>query len=153
MARAELPGKIEVERNAEAVYQKKIAVRAFDVRAVKVWYTCGKLDFAVLESQGYTNDHWVTLELTSKINIGDIVDVVGYPGSFDDTRLLRTHSSLSNKTIEQEFENARRLLPSGKLAVTNGVVTTDGESPTLRASTTHGMSGAPVVRHGKVIGM
>jgi V8-like Glu-specific endopeptidase len=156
MGRAQLPGKAKVERDSGGVFTKKIKVSAFDVKAVACFLvrnSPGRVDLSVLETVGFTHADWVALDLEGNLNVDDVIDVVGYPGTISEDRLLISHHLITNANLDQALQNAKLLLPSGTLAVTTGVITSTGEMPTFRASTTHGMSGAPVVRKGKVIGI
>ena len=156
LARAQLPGKAKVERNAAGVFERTVKVAAFDVKCLTCFVVKsgpGGVDVSVLETVGFTHDHWVTLDLEGNLKADEVVDVVGYPGAISEDRLLISHHLITNANVDQALQNARQLLPNGTLAVTNGVITSDGEMPTFRASTTHGMSGAPVVRKGKVVGV
>jgi V8-like Glu-specific endopeptidase len=155
VGRAQLPGKAKVERDWGGVFTKKIKVSAFDVKVVACFFvkkSPGKVDLSVLETVGFSHADWVTLDLEGNLHVDDVVDVVGYPGTISEDRLLISHHLITDANLDQALQNAKVLLPSGTLAVTTGVITSVGEMPTFRASTTHGMSGAPVVRKGKVIG-
>ena len=156
MGRAQLPGKAKVERDSEGVFKKTINVSAFDVKAVACFFVKkgpDRVDFSVLETVGFTHADWVTLDLEGNLNVDDIVDVVGYPGTVSESRLLISHHLITKANLDQALQNAKALLPSGTLSVTTGVITSTEEMPTFRASTTHGMSGAAVVRKGIVIGI
>ena len=156
IGRAQLPGKAKVERDSEGIFKKTVNVSAFDVKAVGCFLVKegpGRVDMSVLETVGFTNSDWVTLDLEGNLVVDDLVDVVGYPGTVSESRLLISHHLITNANLDQALQNARALLPSGTLAVTTGVITSTGEMPTFRVSTTHGMSGAPVMRKGKIIGI
>jgi len=77
---------------------------------------------------------WVNLDLEGNLNVDDIIDVVGYPGTVSESRLLISHHLITNANLDQALQNVKALLPSGMLAVTTGVITSTGEMPMFRAS-------------------
>ena len=146
-----------MERDSKGVYRREIPASAFDVKAVANYYFTSnsgfpKVDLAVLNTLDFSHDHWVTLDLTGTIDHGDVIDILGYPGPINEGGILVSHSSITNANLDKAVDNARQLLPSGTLVVTFGTIIDAGDLPTFRASTTHGLSGAPVVHNGKVIG-
>lgn len=151
LARAQYPGKLKVQRDFRAVLKKEIPASAFDVKAIAN-YTSSGIDFGVLKTKDFSHDHWIPVDLSGIINEEEVIDILGYPGFINGDQLLVSHRSITDSNVDQAVRNASLLLPSGILTVTCGTVIESGLLPTFAASTTHGMSGSPVIRNGKAIG-
>jgi len=83
------------------------------------------------------------------LNQNDYVDVIGYPGVYNE----RYVSEMHDKPVDGDIvEDVLELLPKSRLVITHGPVTSGGMMPTYRLSTVRGMSGSPVIMNGKVVG-
>lgn len=76
------------------------------------------------------------------------VDVIGYPGLYDDQYARSMNRAATRHTVEDLLE----LLPKRQLIITHGPLVHCGIMPTYRLSTVGGMSGGPVILNGQVIG-
>ena len=91
---------------------------AFDVKSVVCFFVkkgTERVDMSVLETVGFTNVDWVNLDLEGNLNVDD---AVGYPGTVSESRLLISHHLITNADLDHALQNAKGLLPSGTLAVT-----------------------------------
>ena len=155
--RAQMPGVEKVELNDEAICKldRKTVTMNLQMRVVKTFYLGNHArwtELAMLETVGINYDKWVELDLDSQLEPGDKVDVVGYPGSHDKSRMLILHPEVKDN-VDEAMADADVLLPPGQLSVSFGEIIRDGKNPTYRLSTTAGMSGGAVMFNGRVIGM
>jgi hypothetical protein len=108
-------------------------------------------DISILQVVGpYVATTYLQIEpLMPKDEDRTSVDVVGYPGLYDEYYIQSMHDA----AIEWEAVNdVLDLFPKHELVITHGPIVDRGIMPTYRLSTVTGMSGSPVLFNGKVIG-
>jgi V8-like Glu-specific endopeptidase len=110
-------------------------------------------DIAVLDCAGkYSIPVDKTLDIdVAEIHSGVSVDVVGYPGKYDEDFLQQEHGTEVDD-IDEAYRIAKTILPRRELAITYGIVMSGGDNPVYRLSSISGMSGGPVILDGRVIG-
>jgi hypothetical protein len=81
------------------------------------------------------------------------VDVLGYPGNYTLKSLESEYKSDGIRDMATAFDTAKKILPQRTLIVSYGKCKTKGPNPTYDLSAIGGMSGGPVVRNGKAVGM
>lgn len=110
-------------------------------------------DIAVLDCAGkYCIDMDKTLSIDAvEVCVGIAVDVVGYPGKYDEDFLQQEHGNEVDD-IDEAYKLAKTILPRRELAITHGIVISGGDNPLYRLSSISGMSGGPVILNGTVIG-
>ena len=84
--------------------------------------------------------------------VDNVVDVIGYPGNYDERWLENQHEHLIYET--DTLTTVRTdILPKWFLSVMCGPLLEVGDEGAYRLSTCGGVSGGPVVYNGKVIDM
>ena len=152
---AQQPGAATVETHDEDIFKKKTRIMRWELEVAKTFFGEKRArwaDLAILKTIAFEYTHWVELDFDSKFDAGVQVDIVGYPGSHSDERLMLLHSEINGDNVEKAMADAQTLLPTGQLVISTGQIIQDARNPTYRASTTAGMSGGPVVLNGKAVG-
>jgi len=151
---AQHPGTLNVERNAKLVIEGgSRSPKTFDCIVKKTLYKRGKpeRDIAVLDcsGSGYQSTTW--LEVVQQTVVpGSMVDVLGYPGTYDANLLSQRHGWEVSLNDER---NVMDILPRWQLTVSYGPVIEVGVNVRYKLSTMGGMSGGPVVVNGKAVGI
>jgi len=109
-------------------------------------------DIAVLSTGNFATQNYLALA-TDRIPKGATVDIVGYPGEKRREWLREKHPGL--RSLVDGEKAGEILLPTGKLAVTRGIVveSTVGNMTSYKISTCPGLSGSCVVSNGNVYGV
>ena len=107
-------------------------------------------DIAILEVSGnYRAETYLEVKQhTLKPDDCGSVDVIGYPGLYDDQYAWSMNHAATRDSVKDLME----LFPKRQLIVTHGPLVHCGIMPTYRLSTVGGMSGGPVMLNGEVIG-
>jgi len=146
---AQLPGTLCSTTFVEDLFNKNLP-EPFDTFECK-WLGTGlpDADIAILQVNGeYKAKVYLELE-DSGLETNDLVDVVGYPGLYDERYVRNMHPDLiRGDAVKDVFA----LFPKSELVVTHGPVVLGGIMPTYRLSTIAGMSGSPVIMNGKAKG-
>jgi len=106
-------------------------------------------DISVLKVRGgYEASTYLEVE-QQMLNPNDMVDVVGYPGRYDEVYIHSMHRGALDRDAVKDVTD---LFPKCELIVSHGNVHLGGNTPTYYLSTVIGMSGSPVIKGGKVVG-
>jgi V8-like Glu-specific endopeptidase len=105
-------------------------------------------DIAILET-GYISPNYLDLSQTH-LEVGAVVDVIGYPGDIP-IHWLRRHHGLDS--ADQSKATAEKLLPMRHLTISRGNVAAANSTVTYNVSTCRGMSGASLTSGGKAYGI
>jgi len=105
-------------------------------------------DIAILET-GYISPNFLDLSRTH-LEVGAVVDVIGYPGDIP-IHWLRRHHGLDS--ADQSKATAEKLLPMRHLTISRGNVAVANSTVTYNVSTCRGMSGASLTSGGKAYGV
>jgi hypothetical protein len=108
------------------------------------------VDLCVLQVLGdYRANQYLDLMRTD-LSKGTPLDVVGYPGDYNDRYIKKMHSG----RIEgrQGVQEVGDLFPKCELIVSHGSADTGGHHPRYLLSTVIGMSGSPVLIDGRAMG-
>jgi len=110
-----------------------------------------RIDIAILKvSEGIRWGQFIHIDVSVEDrNIGDRVDVLGYP-RYNEDWFNRMHPQLTNPL--QGFVDAIQTLQTQKLNISTGSLLSVGEYYTYRLSSSPGMSGGPVMCGSKAIG-
>lgn len=108
-------------------------------------------DIAILKCPRHYAPTFLSLS-ADPLGKGDVVHVIGYPGEISSDWLKDAHDSLND--LQTSLCRSEVLLPKDTLTVTEGIMESmqDGKL-SYRISTSHGMSGSPVLYNGKVHGI
>jgi V8-like Glu-specific endopeptidase len=119
----------------------------------RVKWVASDADIASLEILGRgIRFQRVVYDTNATPQVNDIVDVIGYPGNYDERWLENQHKHIIDDT-DNLMTVATDILPKWRLSVTCGPFLEIGVEGTYHLSTCGGMSGGPVVYNGKVIGI
>src|SRR5205085_3213449 len=109
-------------------------------------------DISVLEVVGpFKSAHYLSIEQQKFVADADAVDVISYPGMYTEKQVLHMHP-FEDLVDCHMVHDVEALFPKCELVITHGSVLFGGIRACYRLSTVVGMSGAPVVLNGKVIG-
>ena len=147
---AQLPGTLRATTFVEDLFDKDDPEPLETIECKCLGTGLPDADIAILQVIG-TYKAKVYLEIEDcDLNPNDSVDVVGYPGLYDERYVRRMHPDLIRGDL---VDNVFELFPKSQLVVTHGSVVLGGIMPTYRLSTIAGMSGSPVVVNGKAKGL
>ena len=146
---AQLPGTLRATAFVEKLFTKDHR-RRFETFECKCLGTgLPDADIAILQVSGnYEAKVYLEIEY-SGLKPNDPVDVVGYPGMYDERYVLSMYPDLLD---EDSMDDVFALFPKRRLVVTHGPVVLGGIMPTYQLSTIAGMSGSPVILNGKAKG-
>lgn len=148
----EMPGTLEAEYFPERLFQTSPRTGHTTVICKLLGTGYPDADISVLEVVGpFKSAHYLSIEQHKFVTEADAVDVIGYPGMFTAKQVLHMHPSedLVDRHMVRDVE---ALFPKRELVITHGSILFGGIRPCYRLSTVVGMSGAPVVLNGKVVG-
>jgi len=157
---AQYPGTNIAEMNIESLFQtageheldrdQSLSVRVFKCQIVSTKETLADIMVLDCSASGYKAASWIELQ-REKLQVGDCVDVIGYPGAYSPQYLVRTQGDIAkNRDARRDMEE---LLPINTLTITHGPITKWTPITTnYRLSTVGGMSGSPVIVNGHAIG-
>lgn len=155
----QLPGTLKSERRTDMLWLHPNDLknpRTFTCIVSKSLYKRKKsghgLDITILNCKGsYEASQWLEINGMSLLQEGMNVDLIGYPGSYTASTLEQTQGFVLSDDEEQDVW---QLLPRCELIVSHGTVLERGALSVVpyKLSTTGGMSGGPVIVHGKAIG-
>lgn len=115
-----------------------------------------KADISVLEVVGeFKSDHYLAVkqeQIDEESHHSIPIDIIGYPGAYTDKQIQRMHP-VENLVDDELLTDVQQLFPKRHLIVTHGTLVSGGKHPAYDVSTVGGMSGAPVLLNGHVIGL
>ena len=107
---------------------------------------------SVLEVVGeFKSEHYLPVEQHRFIPDVDTVDMVGYPGILTPRQIQHMHPCEDMVELNM-VKDVEMLFPRLELIVTHESVVFRGIQPSYRLSIVSGLSGAPVLLNGNVIG-
>jgi V8-like Glu-specific endopeptidase len=78
------------------------------------------------------------------------IDIIGYPGPYTHHHIQRMQPP--DVVNADQIHDVQELFPQRRLLVSHGTLVSGGDNPSYKVSTIWGMSGAPVLLNGTVIG-
>jgi Trypsin-like peptidase domain len=144
---SQLPGTFEARLFVDQLFENNPEIETFECEVVGTGLP--DVDICVLRVKGdFRAKHY--LEIKQKpVKHGDAVDVIGYPGRYDERYIQRMHGGAIDRDA---IRAVTELFPKCELIVSHGLVDSDGNMPTYYLSTVVGMSGSPVIISGGVVG-
>lgn len=148
----ELPGTLEATYFLERLFQTFPDANSQTVMCKLLETGYPDVDVSVLEVVGpYKSEHYLCIEHHKFVADIDAVDVIGYPGDYSSREVMRMHP-LQDLVTGRMVHDVEALFPKCELVITHGSMIFGGIQPCYRLSTVMGMSGAPVVLNGNVVG-
>jgi Trypsin-like peptidase domain len=147
---AQLPGTRERTMFVKTLFNHPQEFEVIECKCIISGYP--NVDISILQVIGsYRTKDYLDIErIVVKAENQDSVDIIGYPGLYNEEYVQGMHHlPLKWRTVTDFIE----LFPKLELIITHGTIVMGGMMPTYRLSTVKGMSGAPVIVNGKVIGL
>jgi hypothetical protein len=145
---SQLPGTLQADLLVQNLFNPNSAIETFECEVMETGLP--NADISVLKVKGgYTASTYLEVEQKT-LNPDDTVDVVGYPGRYDEVYIHGMHRGALDRDAVKDVTD---LFPKCELIVSHGNVHLGGNTPTYYLSTVIGMSGSPVVKEGKVVGI
>ena len=149
----EKPGILKATYFVEHLFQPTQSTIVQRYRCKLVDTLSRNADISVLQVLGdFTADNYLTVKQESLDDDCHYpVDILGYPAAYTDKQVQRMHPS--EELVDGDMiHDIEALFPKRQLVITHGSIISGGNHPVYQLSTVGGMSGAPVVLNGNVIG-
>lgn len=157
----ESPGTLKATYFVENLFQRPQAgmVPRYDCKLVATLASSKagfKADMSVLQIVGtFRSEHYLTVkqeQIDDDSHQSIPIDIIGYPGAYTDKQIQRMHP-VEDLVGDELISDVQQLFPKRQLIVTHGMLVSGGKHPAYNVSTVGGMSGAPVLLNGHVIGI